>query len=115
LEVEFAVDVEAPPVAVESAVLVAAPPAPAVFELEFEPAPPAPPVTLTVFVDVAELVCDSVLDCVLVFPPELVADALLLWLVLPCVVSPTSPKAPATNARAAIATIIVRAVRSLLT
>jgi hypothetical protein len=47
VDVDVDAGVEAPPVALESAVLVAAPPAPAVVELEFDPAPPAPPVRLT--------------------------------------------------------------------
>ena len=54
--------------------LVAAPPAPAVVELEFEPAPPAPPVRLTETELIAELVWDSVLELVLVLLPEFVAD-----------------------------------------
>jgi hypothetical protein len=55
-DVELAAGDDAPPVADEDAVLVAAPPLPADVELEFEPAPPAPPVTSTVIVDMAELV-----------------------------------------------------------
>ena len=47
---------DAPPVAVDVAVLVAAPPAPPVLELEFDPAPPAPPVNVTDTELIAELV-----------------------------------------------------------
>ena len=72
--VEADVGAEAPPVAVEPAVLVAAPPAPPVVVLVFEPAPPAPPARLTDVVLVAELVCVNVLVSVLVLLPEFVAD-----------------------------------------
>jgi len=70
-----AVEVDAPPVAVEVAVPVAAPPAPAELVLEFEPAPPAPPVRLADTVLVAELVCVNVLVLVLVLLPEFVPVA----------------------------------------
>jgi len=71
-DVDVPLGVDAPPVAVEVAVLVAGPPAPAEFVLEFVPAPPAPPVRFTDTVLVAELVCVNVLDVVLVLPPEFV-------------------------------------------
>jgi hypothetical protein len=83
VDVDVELGIEAPPVAVESAVLEAAPPAPAVVELEFEPAPPAPPVRLTEIELIAELVWLSVLVFVLVLPPEFVADAAFDWLVSP--------------------------------
>ena len=71
-DVDVPLGVDAPPVAVEVAVLVAGPPAPAEFVLEFVPAPPAPPVRFTDTVLVAELVCVNVLDVVLVLLPEFV-------------------------------------------
>jgi hypothetical protein len=75
-DVDVADGVEAPPVAVDEAELVAPPPAPAVGELLFAPEPPAPPVRLTVFVLDAELDWLIVLDCELVLLPEFVPDAL---------------------------------------
>jgi hypothetical protein len=55
VDVDVEVGVDAPPVALEVAVLEVAPPAPAVAELEFAPAPPAPPVRLTDNELIAEL------------------------------------------------------------
>ena len=104
---------EAPPVAADVAVLVAAPPAPAVFVLEFEPAPPAPPVRLTDTVLIAELVCVSVLVSVLVLLPEFGADEEFDWLVAPLLTS--SPNAVAANASASTATAASQDVCSLLT
>jgi hypothetical protein len=74
--VDVAVEVgdEAPPVAVEVAELVAAPPAPALLVLEFDPAPPAPPAKLTVTELIAELDWVSVLVSELVLLPEFVPD-----------------------------------------
>ena len=73
MDVEFAVEVDAPPVAVEVAVPVAAPPLPAELVLEFVPAPPAPPVRFADTVLDAELDCVNVLVLVLVLLPEFVA------------------------------------------
>jgi hypothetical protein len=112
-DVDVAAGDEAPPVAAEVAVLVAAPPAPAVVELEFEPAPPAPPVRLTETELIAELVCDNVLELVLVLLPEFVADEEFDWLVSPWVTS--SPNAVAANASARRAAPASRIVRSFLT
>jgi hypothetical protein len=112
-----AVDIElgedAPPAADDVAVLEAAPPAPAVFMLAFEPEPPAPPATLTETELIAELDCVSVLVLVLVLLPEFVPDDEFAWLVLPCVTS--SPNAVAANARANTATPARKVVCNLLT
>jgi hypothetical protein len=83
LDVEVAVGDEAPPLALEVTVLLAVPPAPAVGELLFVPEPPAPPLRVTLFELVAELVCVTPLDCVFELLPEFVAVAPFVWLVAP--------------------------------
>jgi hypothetical protein len=114
--VEFDVELgeDAPPVAVDVAVLVEFPPLPPLLELSFWPAPPAPPVRLTDTVLVAELDCVSVLEVVLVLLPVFDPDDEFDWLVLPCV-GLSSPSAPATKASASTATAARNVVCSLLT
>jgi hypothetical protein len=118
-DVLVAVEVDAPPVAVEVAVPVAVPPLPAELVLEFEPAPPAPPFRFADTVLAAELVCVNVLVLVLVLLPEFVAVEAFGWLVAPCVlvllVWTSSPSAAATNASARSATPASKVVRILLT
>jgi hypothetical protein len=104
---------DAPPVDVDVAVPVAAPPAPAVVVAESDPAPPAPPVRLRLTELIAELVCDTELEVVLVLLPEFDPVDEFDCVLLPPFES--SPKAPATTPRASTATAARKNEWTLLT